>query len=1810
MAVDGSGNVYVADTGNNAVKELLAVNGSIPASPTINALGGSSSFSGPSGVAVGGNGNVYVADTGHGTVDGLTPGCASSICVTTLGGSFSAPFGVAVDGSGNVYVGDSTSAKVVELELSAAPTLNFGTVKATTASSPQSVTVSNIGNTDMSLAAAFDATSLANGTFTLDGTSSCSPSAGSLTAGTDCTYAVDFSPISGTSYSGTLTLTDDDDNSPSPYATQTINLNGTGESIVFVTSSLASGTVGVALTPQTLQVSGGSGTYTFAATGLPAGLSLSSAGTLSGTPTAGGTFGSIQVTATDSSTGVNAVQTYSMTIASATITLATASLPNATYNSSYSHGLPAASGGTAPYSYNLFSGSLPPGLSVDSSTGVISGTPAQGGSYLNFVIQVTDSSTGTGPYSTTQTYSLTVDLANQATLTVTGVPVTAQAYGATFTVGSSGGSGTGAVTFAASGACSNTAGGTLITMISGTGTCSVSAAKAADSDYNSTISAPATVSATLANQATLTVTGVPGTAQAYGATFTVGSSGGSGTGAVTFAASGACSNTVGGALITMTSGTGTCSVSAAKAADSDYKSTISAAATVSATLANQAMLTVTGVPGTAQAYGATFTVGSSGGSGTGAVTFAASGACSNTAGGALITMSSGTGTCSVSAAKAADSDYNSTISAAATVSATLANQATLTVNVSTPAAYNTQQTLTTTGGSGSGTVTYSVGASTACSVTGATLSITSGSGSCSVTAIKAADSNYNSEASAAANVTVQPVLAIVNSLPIASAITYGQMLSVSTLTGGSATPSAGSFQWVTPSAVPLAGTQSESAIFVPTDTADYSSSAPVSVNVVVNPASFIVTVSSDDSGTASNCTPQSTPGHGTDASCSLRDALLEAAATKAGNITFDATAFGTAKTITLANGSLTLPLATAVAGTTTGSGASLANLVTIDGNGASAVFTIGSGVTGTSIANLVIRHGNHAGIQNAGALTLTGDSIVSNTATGSGGGINNSGALTLSSSTVSGNTAGGSGGGISNNGTLTLTDATIAGNNASTSGGGIYNTATLAVSDSTLSGNAAVTASGGGGIDNTGAGTTVLANDVVSGNTSNGVADDFDGVAYTDNGGNIVGVVNGATVNASAIELAPLGSYGGPTQTLIPLPGSAAFCAGLMAEIPSGLTTDQRGLPNTNASYPNYSTCVDAGAVQTNYALSFTTQPAGVSVATNFTTAVTLTESGSPFQPTVTIPLTLTGAGTLSGGSAATANGVASYTLEVNTAGSSDMLTANLVLNGAFAPAVAVSATSNTFAVGMTTTTITLGLSSASITYGTEETLMATLPSTATGTVTFYNNGSTILGTGTVVGGTASLSSSTLTAGSYLITAAYSGDSNYNPATTTAQSLTVKQATATITWSPAATIFYGTSLAGELNASAAYQNQNVTGTFSYTAQPAGGTAAAVTGATILPSGTYTLATSFTPSDLTDYNTVTDSVAITVSLGTLTAAANNATRVYGVANPGFTGSVTGAVNGDTFTESFSTTATIASNVGSYSIVPSAAGANIGDYSVAIQNGTLTISQAGTTTALGASNGSITPGQSVTLTAQVSSATSGTPTGSVNFYDGTTLLDTVTLSAGLASFTTSALSAGTTHQLTAEYSGDINFTSSSTSQFTPIVVAVLDFSLSSAVPTGQTVNSGSAATYQVVVAPLYGTYPGPVTFTTTGLPTGAVASFSPANIPANGGQQTVTVTIQTAVTSAGLQQAPISGRIRVPIALALLLLPLIGARRLRRQGKRFSRTLTAVLLLLGMTTLALSGCVSHTNFTPPSTYTVTITASSGNLQHATSVSLTVQ
>jgi sugar lactone lactonase YvrE len=118
MAIDAAGNVYVADFKNNAVKEIVAVNGSIPASPTIRTLG--SGFSSPTGVAVDGAGNVYVADFGNQAVKeilsagGSIPASNPTI-LNLAAGQFGRPVGVAVDGVGNVYLTDALEGDALEI---------------------------------------------------------------------------------------------------------------------------------------------------------------------------------------------------------------------------------------------------------------------------------------------------------------------------------------------------------------------------------------------------------------------------------------------------------------------------------------------------------------------------------------------------------------------------------------------------------------------------------------------------------------------------------------------------------------------------------------------------------------------------------------------------------------------------------------------------------------------------------------------------------------------------------------------------------------------------------------------------------------------------------------------------------------------------------------------------------------------------------------------------------------------------------------------------------------------------------------------------------------------------------------------------------------------------------------------------------------------------------------------------------------------------------------------------------------------------------------------------------------------------------------------------------------------------------------------------------------------------------------------------------------------------------------------------------------------------------------------------------------
>ena len=208
----------------------------------------------------------------------------------------------------------------------------------------------------------------------------------------------------------TVTATDSSTGAGPYTGSETYNWTIGAPTITLDPISPINGQAGVAYN-RTITASGGVAPYSYAVSGsMPAGLSLSSTGQVSGTPTVAGAF-SFTVTAQDSSTGAGApfigTQTYSGTFSAPTLTFVSTSLPTITAGQPYSASL-AGAGGTAPYSFFMANGtSLPAGLTL-SSTGEITGTPTASGPF-NFDIEVRDSTTGAGaPYSATQTFSITV----------------------------------------------------------------------------------------------------------------------------------------------------------------------------------------------------------------------------------------------------------------------------------------------------------------------------------------------------------------------------------------------------------------------------------------------------------------------------------------------------------------------------------------------------------------------------------------------------------------------------------------------------------------------------------------------------------------------------------------------------------------------------------------------------------------------------------------------------------------------------------------------------------------------------------------------------------------------------------------------------------------------------------------------------------------------------------------------------------------------------------------------------------------------------------------------------------------------------------------------------------------------------------------------------------------------------------------------------------------------------------------------------------------------------------------------------------
>eukprot|EP00899_Mesostigma_viride_P009872 jgi/Mesvir1/18887/Mv18886-RA.1 len=155
------------------------------------------------------------------------------------------------------------------------------------------------------------------------------------------------------------------------------------EEPLYLKGYLKIATVNAYYKSEDIKASGGAKPYTFTATGLPPGLTISATGFVSGTPTTIATY-TVKVTVTD---GMGTIVTKDYTLDVKTSLRLTGSLRNGTVGNIYRYSEFRVSGGVAPYVWSA--ADLPTGLSIDSATGVVSGTPSARGPFPS-AVTVTD----------------------------------------------------------------------------------------------------------------------------------------------------------------------------------------------------------------------------------------------------------------------------------------------------------------------------------------------------------------------------------------------------------------------------------------------------------------------------------------------------------------------------------------------------------------------------------------------------------------------------------------------------------------------------------------------------------------------------------------------------------------------------------------------------------------------------------------------------------------------------------------------------------------------------------------------------------------------------------------------------------------------------------------------------------------------------------------------------------------------------------------------------------------------------------------------------------------------------------------------------------------------------------------------------------------------------------------------------------------------------------------------------------------------------------------------------------------------------
>ena len=285
------------------------------------------------------------------------------------------PAGLTLDSQSGVISGTPTSAGTFTFTVRAANAYGSAsksyTIKITASSSGTKPAITTTALPSGEAGKSYSASLTATGTTPITWTAQNLPAGLAINSSTG---AVTGTPTAAGTYSTVITASNSYGTDSKTY-TLTISAAGVKPSIT--TDSLPNGQAGKSYSA-TLSADG-TAPITWTASGLPSGVSLNtSAGRLSGTPSRAGTY---RITITARNSYGTASKTFTVTIAAAGVrpTISTSSLPDGKIDAEYSQTLTAS--GTAPLTWAVTSGTLPAGLSINASTGVISGTPTESGTF-------------------------------------------------------------------------------------------------------------------------------------------------------------------------------------------------------------------------------------------------------------------------------------------------------------------------------------------------------------------------------------------------------------------------------------------------------------------------------------------------------------------------------------------------------------------------------------------------------------------------------------------------------------------------------------------------------------------------------------------------------------------------------------------------------------------------------------------------------------------------------------------------------------------------------------------------------------------------------------------------------------------------------------------------------------------------------------------------------------------------------------------------------------------------------------------------------------------------------------------------------------------------------------------------------------------------------------------------------------------------------------------------------------------------------------------------------------------------------------